>query len=272
MSRKRQIATFDPLPADGAPVVTLARDYPPDHVIPLHFHDRDQLVFACRGVTTVTTDGGAWIVPVNRAVWIPEKVPHTIETSGVVAMRTLYVEPRLVESLPRRCCVIDVPPLLRELILQACALGGLSRQVPAESRLIDVILDQLRMIEQAPLQLSLPDDPRALRVAGALMADPADRRPLAQLSRASGASKRTIERLFLEQTGMTFGRWRQQLRLMHAIRLLGGGAKVAYAALEAGYSTPSAFIAAFRSAFGATPARYFSAPSGPSGRRDGVER
>jgi AraC-like DNA-binding protein len=257
VSKKRQPAIFDRLPVSSAPIVTLSHDYAAGYVIPLHFHDRDQLVFASRGVMTVRTGDGAWVVPVNRAVWIPEKTSHSIAMSGNVAMRTLYLRPRLAVSLPRQCCVINVPALLKELILHTCDCSSLRRQVSWQSHLIDVILDELRVIEVAPLQLPLPDDPRPLRVANVLLVDPSDRRPLAQISRGSGASARTIERLFLESTGMTFGRWRQQLRLMHAIRLLAEGAKVTYVALEAGYSTPSAFIAAFRKAFGTTPTRYF---------------
>jgi AraC-like DNA-binding protein len=153
--------------------------------------------------------------------------------------------------------VVNVPGLLRELILHACVCGSLRREVPRQDNLIDVILDQLRVINVAPLQLPLPDDPRALRVAEVLLADPSDQRPLAHIARTSGASTRTIERLYVDSTGVTFGKWRQQLRLMHAMRLLGGGAKVTYAALEAGYSTSSAFIAAFRKALGTTPTRYF---------------
>jgi AraC-like DNA-binding protein len=256
VSRKRQTAIFDPLPRTGAPIVTLTHDYAAGHVIPLHFHDRDQLVFASRGVMTVTTGDGAWVVPMHRAVWIPAKTAHTVAMSGCVAMRTLYFRPRLAASLPRECRVVNVPALLKELILHACACGSLQRRAAWQSHLIDVILDQLRVIQLAPLQLPLPDDLRAIRVADLLMADPSDRRPLARISQSSGASRRTIERLFVNSTGMTFGKWRQQLRLMQAMRLLGGGAKVTQAALEAGYSTPSAFIAAFRKALGTTPTRY----------------
>jgi AraC-like DNA-binding protein len=185
--------------------------------------------------------------------------------SGSVAMRTLYFKSRLVQSLPRECCVINVSALLRELILEACVSGSLRQQIRSQSHLLSVILDRLEATDIAPLQLPMPrdssgdpaSDKRALRVARTLLADPSDRRPLAQLARNSGASRRTIERLFVASTGMTFGRWRQQLRLMHAMRLLGGGAKVTHAALEAGYSTSSAFIAAFRKTLGTTPSRYF---------------
>lgn len=257
MSKKRQTAALDRLPRSRAPILTLTRNYAAGHLIPLHFHRRDQLVFASRGVMTVTAGHGAWVVPAWRAVWIPEKTPHTIAMSGAVAMRTLYFKPGLAKSLPRDCRVVNVPALLRELILHACSCGSLGRRIPWQRHLTDVILDQLRVARVAPLQLPLPEDPRALRVSERLLADPANSRPLAQIARSSGASRRTIERLFVAETGMTFGRWRQQLRLMQAMRLLGEGAKVTHAALESGYSTPSAFIAAFRKTLGSTPARYF---------------
>jgi AraC-like DNA-binding protein/mannose-6-phosphate isomerase-like protein (cupin superfamily) len=260
VSKKRQTAIFDPQPRGRAAILTLSRDYAPGYTIPLHFHNRDQLVFASRGVMTVTADDGAWVVPVHRAVWIPARTAHTIAMSGNVAMRTLYLQPGLAESLARACCVIQVSALLKELILEACRCASLGRSVGWQSHLVDVILDQLRTIKAAPLQISLPEDPRALRVAQVLLGDPSDPRPLEQIARNSGASRRTIERLFVEATGTTFGKWRQQLRLLQALRLLGAGAKVTHAALEAGYSTSSAFIAAFRQALGSTPTRYFRDP------------
>jgi AraC-like DNA-binding protein len=257
MSQKRQSAIFDRLGESHSQIATLTHDYPAGHVVPSHFHDRDQIVYASRGVMTVRTSAGTWVVPTHRAVWIPAAVPHTITMSGMVAMRTLYLRPRLAKALPRDCCVINVSPLLKELILHACTLATLKKRIKRQHHLIDVIIDQLEAIQMVPLQLPNLADARALRVAEVLIADPSDGRPLAQICKVSGAGKRTIERLFQEDVGMTFGKWRQQLRLMQAMRLLAEGEKVTYAALEAGYNTPSAFISMFRKALGTTPTLYF---------------
>ena len=261
MSQKRQTAIFDPGPPGKAHVTTLTRDYSPGHTIPSHFHDRDQLVYACGGVMTVRTGVGAWVVPTHRAVWIPARIPHTITMSGTVSMRTLYLRPQLARSLPRSCCVVNVFPLLRELILHACALPALDRKIKRQRYLFDLIVDQLETIQMVSLQLPNPSDSRAIRVAKALLSDPGDQRTLQQICKNAGAGKRTIERLFQKETGLTFGKWRQQLRLMQAMRLLAEGAKVTHAALEAGYSTPSAFISMFRKTLGTTPTLYFRAAS-----------
>jgi AraC-like DNA-binding protein len=257
MLRKRQAAFLDRARDRKSEITTLAHDYPHAHVIPLHFHDRDQIVYASRGVMTVQTEAGTWVVPPQRAVWIPAGIAHTISMSGVVAMRTLYLKPRLAETLPRDCCVVNVTALLRELVLHACRLGSLKKTTKPKEHVIGVILGQLEAIEMVPLELPRLSDTRVRRVADELTRNPSDRRTLATLCGRSGASKRTIERLFQDEAGMTFGKWRQQLRLMQAMRLLAEGTKVTHAALEAGYSTPSAFISMFRRALGTTPTQYF---------------
>jgi AraC-like DNA-binding protein len=257
MSKKRQTAIFEKSRDPRSEITTLTRDYPPGHVIPLHFHDRDQIVYASRGVMTVRTSIGAWVVPTHRAVWIPAKTPHTIAMSGTVAMRTLYLKSCIAKALPRGCCVLNVRPLLHELVLHACAFASLKRKIKLQRHLIDLLIDQLETIEMVPLQLPNPSDRRALQIVETLLADPSDRRPLLHLCKGSGASKRTVERLFQVDVGMSFGRWRQQLRLMQGLRLLAEGNQVTYAALEAGYSTPSAFIYMFRKILGTTPKLYF---------------
>src|SRR5580693_6434435 len=153
MLQKRQHAFFDRLGENRSQIATLTHDYPGGHVIPLHFHDRDQIVYASRGVMTVRTSAGTWVVPTHRAVWIPAAVPHTITMSGVVAMRTLYLKPKLARRLPRGCCVLHVSALLKELILHACALGTLDRKIRWQGHLIHVIVSQLEAVRVVPLQL-----------------------------------------------------------------------------------------------------------------------
>jgi AraC-like DNA-binding protein len=269
MSKKRQPAVYAPAGDPRAEIATLSQEYPAGRVLPPHFHDRDQLVYASRGVMTVRTGDGMWVVPTHRAVWIPAAVPHSISMSGVVAMRTLYVRRGLARALPRTCCVLNVSPLLRELILHACSRRALSRTDPRQRHLIQVILDQFVDIGLVPLQLPTPSDPRARRAATILLGEPSDRRPLIQICRDTGASKRTLERLFQHDVGMTFGKWRQQLRLLEALRLLADGAKVSHAALESGYSTPSAFASMFRKALGTTPSQYFGTARAPDSVRAG---
>lgn len=257
MSQKRQIGFFDRSGDAESAITTLARNYPHGYTIPLHFHDRDQLVYASRGVMTVRTGNGTWVVPPHRAVWIPTEIPHTITMSGLVAMRTLYLKPRLAKPLPRGCCVISISPLLKELILHACTVRRLTKSVKWQMHLVGVIVHQLEAVQMVPLQLPHLSDPRLIRISDVLTQDPSDSRTLTELCRVSGGSKRSIERLFQQEIGMTFGKWRQQLRLMQGMRLLAEGAKVTHAALESGYSTPSAFISMFRKALGTTPTSYF---------------
>jgi AraC-like DNA-binding protein len=257
MSQKRHNGVLDRIADQSSPVITLTRNYPAGHKIPLHFHDLDQLLYAYRGVMTVSTSDGTWIVPTYRAVWIPAALSHTITMSGAVAMRSLYFRRRMIKSMPRTCCVVNVPPLLKELIAGACEFSSLNSGNRTQRHLILIIADQLRAINLEPLRLPTPIDPRAKRVAEILGSDPGERRPLAHLCKQVGASKRTIERLFLRDVGMTCGKWRQQLRLMHAMRYLAEGAKVTDAALQSGYSTPSAFVSMFRRTLGSTPKAYF---------------
>jgi AraC-like DNA-binding protein len=271
MLQKRQMsrAIFDKIGHRRAEITTLTRDYAARHVIALHFHEADQLVYASRGVMTVRTKDGIWVVPTDRAVWIPARIPHTITMSGIVAMRTLYLRRRLAKALPRNCCVVNVSALLRELILRACVFSKLTKKTSEQRHLIEIILDQPNAIQTVPLQLPNVSDARAGRIMQVLHNDPSDSRPLSELCRLGGASKRTVERLFQQDAGMTFGKWRQQLRLMRAMQLLAEGAKVTHAALEAGYSTPSAFISMFRKTLGTTPAAYFRAAKagGDEGQR-----
>jgi AraC-like DNA-binding protein len=129
-----------------------------------------------------------------------------------------------------------------------------------EARLVRVLADELQTARVAPLHLPMPQDPRLLRVARELVANPADGRTLAAWTRAAGASGRTLQRRFRAETGLGFGKWRQQVRLLRALERLAAGAAVTEVAFDLGYDSPSAFVTMFRRALGTTPGRYFARP------------
>jgi AraC-like DNA-binding protein len=224
-----------------------------------HSHkDRTQLIYASRGMVHVTTRSGRWILSPGRALWIEAGTAHGLEVRRRVELNILYFDPAL-EGLPqwRGCKVVTVTPLLRELVDTAITFPWDYEPGSPCARLTRVLVDQLGEMRQAPVDLPEPVDPRAVRVADLARSDPADRTPLAILARMAGASTRTIERLFLAETRMSFGAWRQRLRLINALERLALGETVASVSFAVGYENPSSFIAAFRATFGKTPGSYF---------------
>ncbi len=120
-----------------------------------------QLLFASRGMLTVHTEAGLWVVPVHQAVWVPAGVRHDVEVAGGVAMRSLHLHPSVRGRLPETCRVIEISPLLREILRRAMRLRTLDRRIAAERRLLDVLLDELTVLPLVPLDLPIPRDARA---------------------------------------------------------------------------------------------------------------
>ena len=239
----------------GFLIRTLACTYHGGYHIEPHAHAWGQLIYAATGVMRVKAAGRLWLAPPARAMWAPVGLEHELWARGDFAMRTLYISPPLAAGLPRECIGLDVPPLLRELILHIVGLGMLDEGDPDHEALAQVVIGQLKSPRPLPSSLPWPRDPRAVAAAERLLAEPGDRAELATVARASGASARTLQRLFLDETGLGFSDWRQRLRLLHAATLLGDGVSVTEAGLEAGYASTSAFIAAFKKQLGRTPAR-----------------
>lgn len=222
-----------------------------------HTHDWHQLVYAASGALLVETHAGGWIVPPARAVWIPANVTHRLTARGRVQLRTLYVA-RHLRAASRPLGVIQVSPLLRELILCVVQRGTLDARSAPDDRLARVLRDQLHTIAVVPLELRVPTDHVAGMLAGLLRHDPGAN--LDDLALRVGASRRTLERRFHDQTGLSLGRWRQRLRLVHAIELMAEGRPVSEVGWAVGYASTSAFVTAFRRQLGTTPGRYFAPP------------
>jgi AraC-like DNA-binding protein len=221
--------------------------------IDAHRHDDHQIVYAGRGVVAVTTDAGTWVAPATRAIWVPAGAAHSHQAHGDLDLHLVGLPAHTNPLGLDRPTVLVVSPLLRELIL-TCT-GETSAPKDERERLTAVLLDRLRTSPQQPLHVPTPTAPVLKAVCGILLADPADNRPLAALGRQVGASDRTLSRLFRVDLGMTFPQWRTQVRLSHALVLLAGDTPVTAVAHRCGWSSASAFIDAFRRAFGHTPGR-----------------
>jgi len=243
----------------GAPqaVIALALDHPDGHVIPFHWHSRAQLLYASTGVMTVTTGSGVWVLPPLRAMWIPAFTEHQIRASGHLSMRTLYIKPDAVRDFPQTCRIVSVSPLLRELVVYSTTLPRFYEPGSHAGRIMTIILDLVRFHKTIPLDLPIPRDPRLMKIFDQLSRNPSDGRTIEEWGAHAGAAGRTLSRLFRTETGMSFHQWRQQLRLLEALRLLGRGEPVTAIALDVGYSSLSAFVSVFRKALGVTPGRYF---------------
>lgn len=249
------------------PVAAMPKDYAPGEEIAPHSHPRAQLLYAVSGVMRITAKEagrtgtwprGIWIVPPQRAVWIPPGRDHAVRMVGPVQMRTLYVEPGAAPGLPAECRVIEVSPLLRELIL---ALMDEPVDYARGSRgeaIARLLLQELVAVEALPLHLPQPRDARLQAVCRQIEARIGEDLPLEEIARDAGMSSRTLARLFRRETGMGFQQWRQQARLAEALARLAAGQPVGQVAADLGYAGTAAFTAMFRRSLGTTPSRYFA--------------
>ncbi|WP_434212726.1 AraC family transcriptional regulator [[Pseudomonas] boreopolis] len=239
------------------PLSGVAVDYPDGHQVPAHVHPRAQLVYAVKGLMVVSTPRERWLVPSNRAVWLPPGTEHAIRMRGAVHMRSLFVNADAAPGLPQHACVIAVAPLLRELIQAAALLPPMYDVSGRDGRLAALLLDELGKGPSLPLRLPWPEDPRIARVCERLQAEPDDARGTAEWAHALSMSEKTFQRHFRRHTGLSFARWRQQARLLGALERLAAGDPVGTVAMRQGYESQSAFAAAFRRQFGASPSRFF---------------
>jgi AraC-like DNA-binding protein len=246
-----------------AKVTAAAFDYAIGTTVRTHKHEEHQLVYAAKGVMRVRGGKGIWVLPPSRALLVPAGTNHEIYMTSNVQMRTLYLERETYAlACPRSCVVVPAGLLLRELILRLIGVQKNSTGSARERHLCAVIIDEMHQVEARPLRVPLPDEPVLRRMCQALEADPACPLTAAQWGSKYGLSAKTLERAFLRELHMTFGQWRQQMRLLAALERLASGETIASVAAALGYRGVSAFTAMFRRALGTTPSRYFEAQSG----------
>ena len=253
---------FDPLPrvtpSRKHPVTVNVRDLPANGHVATHMHDWAQLACTVKGAIRLRAGTTSWIVPPTRAVWIPPQVEHDVTLIGEVALRTVYIDASVAPRALSTCDVIDVTGLLRELVETLATI--LPKREPVRYDLLArLLLEEVRVAPTLSLDLPLPTDRRLRTLCETLLADPGEIASLEEWASRVGASPRTLARLLQDELGMTFGQWRQRVRLAHAAALISLGTPLAEVAASLGYESASAFSAMFKRALGHSPSAFFAA-------------
>lgn len=242
------------------PVVTfgfVVTDLTKIELVP-HRHVKGQVLLVQRGALNCEVEGGLWIVPPGSAVWIPGRALHSVKVTGPLEGYNAFVDPQADVRLPAVCCAIAVTPLLRELLIRSATLPAHYEEGGANSRLMAVLLDEIAVAPVEDLHLPMPSDARLRRIVDRMMTAPADRGSLETWAERGGLSARTLERQMKRETGMSFGRWRQQLAVVLAVERLSGGVSIQRVAADLGYESVPSFVTMFRRALGTPPGRYMA--------------
>ena len=253
--RNTLVDPFENIPRS---VVAIANDYPAGLTFPAHTHRRAQFAFAARGTISVATPEGRWLVPPQRACWVPAGLPHEMTMSGPVTMLNAFVSPTEANAarMPAHCCVYGVSTLLKQLLEEAVGLPAMYDVDSRAGKLMDLLVAEIASMPSLSLNAPLPSDPRLARACRKLFDAPSIAKKLDSMAAEVGMSRRTFTRLFRVQTGVSFAEWRQQVCLLAAIERLSRGQPVTVVALDLGYASPSAFASAFRRVLGKAPTHY----------------
>jgi len=226
----------------------------------LHRHAQAQLLYATEGVVAVTTESGTWVVPPNRAVWLPAGLAHVTASHAGIRFRSLLIDSAGLGRFLDRCRVVEVTPLLRELILKLVALTETPGNREVAEAVIRLLMLEMVFLPVQPLDLPTPKHPGLAALCARIRCDPARPHAIAAAAAELAMSRATFMRLFQRETGLSFGRWCQQARMLHALPLLAEGRAILNVALDCGYDSPSAFAAVFRRSLGRPPSVYFRTP------------
>lgn len=222
-----------------------------------HQHRKGQLILALQGAVTCEVSDSLWLVPPQHAVWIPGEIAHSCRATENAHIFFLFIEPGAT-VMPEKCCTVAITPVVREMICHVAKQEPTASTDGPTARLIGVLLEQLSQAPVEQLHLPMSDHPKIRRISNTLIANPGDRTTLRQWADLLAMSERSLARLVENTTGLTFGRWRQQLHLMIALSHLAEGQSVQNVAGTLGYDSVNAFITMFKKALGKSPTQYFS--------------
>lgn len=256
MSSPYPLDPTDPQSDDAGPLALVVSQCMEGHsLVEPHSHGRGQLLGVWRGLLTLGTSAGKWLVPNVHAVWIPPGQLHWASTYGQVDSWSVYLRANASADLPRQPATLRLSALLRETI-KRLEQPHETGQEPMRDLLEQLVVLEARSLPAEALNLPMPVSAPLAKIAQELLQDTASERSMDDWARLANVSTRTLNRRFPLETGYSLGAWRQRARLLRALELLAEGRSVTATALELGYSNISAFIALFKRSFGLTPTQY----------------
>lgn len=250
------------------PIVGVGNEYPAAFELDWHEHRRGQLLYAARGVVVVSTSYGAWVAPPERAVWTPAGCRHAVKMVGAVSTRSVLIEPHAEGSLGDRNKVIQVSPLLSNLLQAACDVPPEYDVEGRDGKLMALLLAELTLAPTVPLAVPFPKTASIAGKCQAFLEHPSPRDTIDLWSADLGMGRKAFTRLFRKETGLSFGAWRQQACILVALPRLAKGDAVTTIAFDLGYDSAAAFTTMFKRRVGVAPSRY--RPGGRIGEAAGI--
>lgn len=238
------------------PVLSISLDVSETQCADKHSHPRAQLIYSSKGTMKVVTKKSIWYVSPQQAVWLPSMYEHQVFFLNDNHVRNVFVAPLFAKELPQECFAINIPPFLRELILRIVSKGNDHEIESLEGRLVNILVDELATITPTKIFLPVSDNFHLKKVTDELLKNPGDTQDIEHFARIACTSSRTLSRLFIKELGLSFSKWRKQLRLVAAIEMLEKGTAVSQISFELGYNSAAAFIEMFRKEFGVSPGKY----------------
>ncbi|WP_111895496.1 AraC family transcriptional regulator [Acinetobacter sp. MB5] len=238
------------------PIYAYAQSYTDGYMEAMHQHDRIQLLHTLSGVIHVGTEEGIWVIPPSKGIWIPENKKHSIQIFGTVEARGVFVEPFARADFNTECSVVAIPKLLSELINQAIEIKDEILPHTRNERLLELILDEIRFLEELPFQLPEAQSAVLKDICKSIKNNLGTVNHLEDLAQQYHVSAKTISRLFKKEMNMNFGVWLKQAKLLQALTDLEMKKPILNIALDLGYESPSAFSYMFKREMGLTPTAY----------------
>lgn len=235
------------------PLIALANDYPDGHRIKPHNHRRGQLLNGQSGVVMVATPNGTFMMPPQRGMWIPPGVTHSVRMIGEVRVRSLYLDPEAAGAMPTECQVVEISPLLSQLMQEAVDLPAEYDLAGRPGAMMSLIIHELAGLRSLPFSLPLPSHAGLGKRCRAFLLSPTTHDTIDEWAAGLNMSRRAFTRLFRSETGLSFVEWRQQACLVAALPRLVRGDKITAVALDLGYRNPAAFTTMFKRNFGYSP-------------------